>query len=164
MKGRAFFGLRQDDQTVTDSVARLFNSNVHVVSPPALLSLLSSAPSHSLAPHTRSLSPSKHAVLRRLRRPRRPRSGRLRDPLRECLIRRQVRSWAGLTVYARVQITAPINSTTWTAGQEQLIQWQDNPGAPSVKDFGPSMVSLYVGNQIQQASISSKFLLASLSP
>lgn len=52
------------------------------------------------------------------------------------------------------QTTAPVDSTTWAANAQQTISWQDDGAAPSLKDFGVSKVSVYVGNQQQQVSSS----------
>jgi len=55
--------------------------------------------------------------------------------------------------FATVYVTAPIASTTYTAGQSSIVQWQDSTTAPSLSDFGPAKISIYVGNAQQQTSL-----------
>jgi hypothetical protein len=50
-------------------------------------------------------------------------------------------------------ITAPVATTTWTAGQQQTITWMDNGMAPTLKDFSNAVVSIYAGNAIQQTKL-----------
>jgi hypothetical protein len=57
------------------------------------------------------------------------------------------------SAFANVFITSPTASTTFTAGQKATITWQDDSKAPSLKDFGPAKVSIYVGNAQQQTSL-----------
>ncbi|KAI0767291.1 hypothetical protein C8Q74DRAFT_946760 [Fomes fomentarius] len=57
--------------------------------------------------------------------------------------------------FATVYVTAPVDSTSWTANQEQTVSWQDDNTAPALKDFGLSKVSVYVGNQNQQTLVQS---------
>lgn len=54
---------------------------------------------------------------------------------------------------AKIFTTAPVASTTYSGGKEAQIRWQDDGSAPSLKDFGPAKVSIYVGNQLQQTSL-----------
>jgi hypothetical protein len=56
-------------------------------------------------------------------------------------------------VFATPFITSPVASTTFSGGKEATITWIDQGGAPSLKDFGPSRISLYVGNAQQQTSL-----------
>jgi len=53
--------------------------------------------------------------------------------------------------------TAPVASTTWQAGIPQTIAWQESTdGAkPTLQDFGPAMISVYVGNAQQQTRLQS---------
>jgi hypothetical protein len=53
------------------------------------------------------------------------------------------------------QTTAPIASTSWQGGQPQTIEWINDPNTPtpSLSDFGPSKISIYVGNSQQQTSL-----------
>ncbi|KAH9015605.1 hypothetical protein EDB85DRAFT_1811110, partial [Lactarius pseudohatsudake] len=51
---------------------------------------------------------------------------------------------------ATVFVTAPTASTSWPAGQQATITWQDDGNTPNVKSFGPSLIGLYAGNQQQQ--------------
>ncbi|KAG5331664.1 hypothetical protein C0989_007612 [Termitomyces sp. Mn162] len=52
-----------------------------------------------------------------------------------------------------VFITSPTASTTFVAGQQATINWQDDGMTPSLKDFGPAKVSVYAGNAQQQTSL-----------
>ncbi|KAG6815670.1 hypothetical protein H0H87_012361 [Tephrocybe sp. NHM501043] len=57
------------------------------------------------------------------------------------------------SAFATVFITSPTASTTFTAGKLATISWQDDNSSPSLKDFGPAKVSIYVGNAQQQTSL-----------
>jgi hypothetical protein len=59
------------------------------------------------------------------------------------------------SVFATIYTTSPVATTSWQAGQEQSIQWIDDPNnpTPSLKDFGPTKISIYVGNSQQQTSL-----------
>ncbi|KAG2347283.1 hypothetical protein BDR05DRAFT_958786 [Suillus weaverae] len=59
---------------------------------------------------------------------------------------------------ANVFITSPVASTTFTAGQQATITWQDNGMTPSLTSFGASLVGIYTGNANQQT------LLQTVSP
>jgi len=52
--------------------------------------------------------------------------------------------------FASVFPTAPIESTSWAAGKEQTLTWQDDSNSPSAADFGPARVGIYAGNRDQQ--------------
>jgi len=54
---------------------------------------------------------------------------------------------------ANVFTTNPTGSTTFTGGQPATINWNDDNTAPSLQQFGPSMISIYVGNSQQQTSL-----------
>jgi len=54
---------------------------------------------------------------------------------------------------ANLYITSPTATTIWTAGQNSTVQWQDDGNTPNLQAFGPSKVSIYVGNAIQQTSL-----------
>lgn len=56
-------------------------------------------------------------------------------------------------VSANIFITSPTASSVWPAGQNATIQWQDDGNAPSLVQFGPAKISIYVGNAIQQTSL-----------
>jgi hypothetical protein len=56
---------------------------------------------------------------------------------------------------ATVYTTSPVGSTTWTAGQQVQISWQDDGSAPSLEQFGDAKVSIYVGNAQQQTLLQS---------
>jgi hypothetical protein len=47
-------------------------------------------------------------------------------------------------------VTAPVASTTYSGGKPAVVTWQDSGSAPTLKDFGPSKISIYVGNAQQQ--------------
>jgi len=51
-----------------------------------------------------------------------------------------------------MKITSPVASSTFAAGKQATISWQDDGSAPSLKDFGPAKVSIYVGNAQQQVT------------
>lgn len=54
---------------------------------------------------------------------------------------------------ATVYITSPVAGTVFTAGQNSTINWKDDGSSPSLQQFGPSKVSIYVGNSQQQTSL-----------
>ncbi|PIL29174.1 hypothetical protein GSI_09223 [Ganoderma sinense ZZ0214-1] len=54
---------------------------------------------------------------------------------------------------ATVYVTAPVATTSWAAGQQQTVSWKDDGTAPSLANFGPSKVSVYVGSQTQQTMV-----------
>ncbi|RDX42870.1 hypothetical protein OH76DRAFT_1410742 [Lentinus brumalis] len=55
--------------------------------------------------------------------------------------------------FGAIFTTSPVGSTSWTAGQQQTISWQDDGSAPSLAAFGPAKVSVYVGNVNQQTMV-----------
>jgi len=57
------------------------------------------------------------------------------------------------SVFCTVYITEPTGSSTFTAGQQATIKWQDDGAAPTLDKFGSSKVSIYVGNAIQQTPL-----------
>jgi hypothetical protein len=57
------------------------------------------------------------------------------------------------SVFATVFVTAPVASTTYSGGKPAVVTWQDSGSAPSLKDFGPAKISIYVGNAQQQTSL-----------
>ncbi|KIM41567.1 hypothetical protein M413DRAFT_445540 [Hebeloma cylindrosporum] len=57
------------------------------------------------------------------------------------------------SAFATVFVTAPVASTTYSGGKPAVVTWQDSGSAPSLKDFGPSKISIYVGNAQQQTSL-----------
>jgi len=59
------------------------------------------------------------------------------------------------SAFATIYTTSPIATTSWQAGQEQSIQWIEDPNkpTPALKDFGPTKISIYVGNSQQQTSL-----------
>lgn len=59
------------------------------------------------------------------------------------------------SVFATLFTTAPVASTTWQAGQAQTVSWQESTdgAAPNLAAFGPSVISVYVGNAQQQTDL-----------
>ncbi|KAG2049726.1 hypothetical protein BDR06DRAFT_984305 [Suillus hirtellus] len=51
---------------------------------------------------------------------------------------------------ANVFITSPVASTTFTAGQQATVNWQDDGLSPNLTSFGASMIAIYTGNANQQ--------------
>lgn len=47
---------------------------------------------------------------------------------------------------ANIFITSPVATTTFTAGQQATITWQDNGLTPNLTSFGTSLVGIYTGN------------------
>jgi len=54
------------------------------------------------------------------------------------------------SVHATVFVTSPTASTSWPAGQQATVTWQDDGNTPTLKSFGPSSIGLYAGSQQQQ--------------
>ncbi|CAL1709683.1 unnamed protein product [Somion occarium] len=54
---------------------------------------------------------------------------------------------------AVIYTTSPVASTSWVAGQEQTISWQDDNTSPNLEAFGPAKVTLGVGNAITQTQL-----------
>ncbi|KAK7683824.1 hypothetical protein QCA50_013200 [Cerrena zonata] len=54
---------------------------------------------------------------------------------------------------AAIFVTAPVASTSWAAGQQQTISWQDDGTTPNLASFGPAKVTLGVGNAITQTQV-----------
>jgi len=52
--------------------------------------------------------------------------------------------------HATVYITSPVGSSSLPAGQPATINWQDDGTSPSLAQFGPASIGLFVGNQQQQ--------------
>jgi hypothetical protein len=52
--------------------------------------------------------------------------------------------------FASVFPTAPVESTSWAAGEQQTLTWQDDSNSPSAADMGPCKVGIYAGNRDQQ--------------
>ncbi|KII91691.1 hypothetical protein PLICRDRAFT_173503 [Plicaturopsis crispa FD-325 SS-3] len=57
------------------------------------------------------------------------------------------------SAFATVSVTEPVLSTTWSGGQQATLSWKDDNTTPSLQSFGPSIVSIYTGNRIQQTSL-----------
>jgi len=55
--------------------------------------------------------------------------------------------------FATVYITNPIASSNISAGESSPINWQDDGKKPTLKDFGPSKIGVYVGNTRQQVLV-----------
>ncbi|KAG1740496.1 uncharacterized protein EDB91DRAFT_352657 [Suillus paluster] len=47
---------------------------------------------------------------------------------------------------ANVFITSPVASTTFTAGQQATVAWQDDGLTPNLTSFGAALVGIYTGN------------------
>ncbi|KIP09954.1 hypothetical protein PHLGIDRAFT_34176 [Phlebiopsis gigantea 11061_1 CR5-6] len=56
------------------------------------------------------------------------------------------------SAFAAISVTSPVATTSWAAGQQQVISWKDDGTAPTLANMGVCMVSIYVGSQTQQAS------------
>ncbi|KIK82631.1 hypothetical protein PAXRUDRAFT_153602 [Paxillus rubicundulus Ve08.2h10] len=54
---------------------------------------------------------------------------------------------------ANLYVTSPIATTTFTAGQQATISWQDNGQSPTLLQFGNATFAIYVGNAIQQTPL-----------
>jgi len=54
---------------------------------------------------------------------------------------------------AALFMTSPVASSSWAAGQQQTISWQDDGNQPTLEAFGPASVSLAVGSAQQQTSL-----------
>jgi len=57
------------------------------------------------------------------------------------------------SAFAGVYVTSPIATTSFPAGQAATLSWEDDGTAPSLAQFGPSIISIYVGNALQQTSL-----------
>lgn len=51
---------------------------------------------------------------------------------------------------ANIFITSPVATTTFTAGQQATISWQDDGTTPSLTSFKAALVGIYTGNADQQ--------------
>ncbi|KAG1847815.1 hypothetical protein DFJ58DRAFT_796955 [Suillus subalutaceus] len=56
----------------------------------------------------------------------------------------------GASALANVFITSPVGSTTFTAGQQATVSWQDDGTSPNLTSFGPALIGIYTGNADQQ--------------
>jgi len=52
-------------------------------------------------------------------------------------------------------ITQPVASTTFHGGQNATVSWQDNGSNPTLAQYGPCKISIYVGNAQQQTQLQS---------
>lgn len=59
------------------------------------------------------------------------------------------------SVLGNVFVTAPVATTTWNGGQKETVTWQDSGTPPTLQAFGPSLISIYVGNALQQTLLQS---------
>jgi len=55
--------------------------------------------------------------------------------------------------FATVYVTAPVATTTDKAGQSAVVSWIDNNIPPTLAQFGPASVAIYVGNANQQTQL-----------
>jgi hypothetical protein len=51
---------------------------------------------------------------------------------------------------ANVFLTSPTSGTTFTAGQQATVSWQDSGSAPTLSQFGNATFAIYAGNAIEQ--------------
>ncbi|KAN0094527.1 hypothetical protein V8E55_002814 [Tylopilus felleus] len=51
---------------------------------------------------------------------------------------------------ANVFITSPTSTTTFTAGQNATVKWQDSGSAPTLVQFGLGNIAIYAGNADEQ--------------
>ncbi|KAH9929067.1 uncharacterized protein BXZ73DRAFT_102220 [Epithele typhae] len=65
---------------------------------------------------------------------------------------------AAVPSLATIYITAPVAATSWAAGTQQTIQWNDDGTNPALASWGSASVGIYVG------SSSSQVLLQSITP
>lgn len=56
-------------------------------------------------------------------------------------------------VLADVYITSPTSSSTFTGGQQAVVNWKDDGKSPSVAQWGDASISIFVGNALQQTSL-----------
>jgi len=54
---------------------------------------------------------------------------------------------------ANLYVTSPVATTTFTAGQQATISWEDNGQSPTLVQFGTANFAIYVGNAIQQTPL-----------
>ncbi|KAF9238124.1 hypothetical protein BU15DRAFT_88527 [Melanogaster broomeanus] len=54
---------------------------------------------------------------------------------------------------ANLYVTSPVVDTTFTAGQQATISWEDNGQNPTLSQFGNATFAIYVGNAIQQTPL-----------
>ncbi|EIM87499.1 uncharacterized protein STEHIDRAFT_78462 [Stereum hirsutum FP-91666 SS1] len=57
---------------------------------------------------------------------------------------------AAPSALATVYVTAPVASTSWAAGSSVTLTWQEDGTTPSLGDFGPASIGIYVGNVNEQ--------------
>ncbi|EAU84075.2 hypothetical protein CC1G_06937 [Coprinopsis cinerea okayama7 len=55
--------------------------------------------------------------------------------------------------FATVFITNPVATSTLVGGEEATISWIESGGGPSLEEFGPARISIYVGNAQQQTGL-----------
>lgn len=58
-------------------------------------------------------------------------------------------------VFASVSMSAPIGTTTCTAGQKCTISWSDDGKPPTLAQFGTAEVGVWAGNAQQQTELQS---------
>ncbi|EMD37069.1 hypothetical protein CERSUDRAFT_114965 [Gelatoporia subvermispora B] len=57
------------------------------------------------------------------------------------------------SAFATIYITSPVATTSWAAGQQQNVNWQDDGTSPSLSAFGPASVGIYIGTVNQQTLV-----------
>lgn len=55
--------------------------------------------------------------------------------------------------FAVPYITQPVASTTFHGGQNATVSWQDSGSNPTLAQYGPCSISIYVGNAQQQTQL-----------
>jgi len=59
------------------------------------------------------------------------------------------------SAFATPSVTQPVAASKWQGGTDETVSWIEDPSnpTPSLKDYGPCKVSIYVGNSQQQTSL-----------
>lgn len=55
--------------------------------------------------------------------------------------------------FATVFITNPVATSSFVGGSEVTISWIESGSGPTLEEFGPSIISVYVGNAQQQTRL-----------
>ncbi|KAH6910713.1 hypothetical protein BKA70DRAFT_1271317 [Coprinopsis sp. MPI-PUGE-AT-0042] len=55
--------------------------------------------------------------------------------------------------FATVFITNPVSTSSFTGGSDVTVSWIENGDGPTLEEFGPARISIYVGNAQQQTSL-----------
>ncbi|TDL28002.1 hypothetical protein BD410DRAFT_680260, partial [Rickenella mellea] len=57
------------------------------------------------------------------------------------------------SAFATVFVTSPIASTSCSSKSPCTVSWKDDGNAPTLQQFGPAKISVYVGNAQQQTPL-----------